>query len=274
MENTILLDGLFRSGNTLLSSILNQNPDVHSTELTPLLGYMYQANEVYTRNEDALRNFAPDRFQRLITSTFKSYYEDIQKTNIIYRAKHWMHPGNFDLYLKYVDKNPKVIYTVRGTLDILASMILLAREHPFFDQTMLLNNFEQLSYLPIEDARCEFIMDSTGMLPSSFSGLYNCLVEPHRPMVHFVHYDDLVNYPDETLNGVYDFLNLPRFTHDFNSIEKLEKDREQLLPTLHKVRKTLSKTSPSYEEVLSPYIIEKYKNADFWKHQVPRISAI
>jgi hypothetical protein len=274
MDNIFYLDGLFRSGNTVLSSILNQNPQVCSTSLSPIGDYFFSLSEANRWSEGALRNNNKQQFSNMIKSIIPEYYKDVEQNHLIVRAKHWTMPLNFQFIKENINPSPKIIYTVRDTLDILASMVLLLRKNPYLNEAMLRSNFQAIHYLEPEDARCDFIMDSQGLLMSSFYGLYNAIQPENIPHVHFVHYDDLINYPQETMNRVYTFLEIDSYEHDFNNIIKKESEEEPFnLPNqLHEVRINLSKISPHYSEVLSPYVINKYSGADFWKHSVPRIT--
>ena len=45
MKTYHLLAGLPRSGNTLLSAILNQNPDIYSSPLSPITGMLWDFDQ-------------------------------------------------------------------------------------------------------------------------------------------------------------------------------------------------------------------------------------
>jgi hypothetical protein len=274
MEKIFYLDGLYRSGNTVLSSIINQNPKIHSTELNPIPEFIFELDKISFFSENSRRNYFSDSIKEMMLGIHHSYYKTIKKPYLMSRSRHWLHPNNFNLIKKYLDSSPKIIYTVRPTLDILSSMTLLLRKDPYIDKIMFDIGFPQLQYLPIEDARCDFIMDSSGLLASSFVGLNNGLLEENKNFVHFVHYDDLLNYPETTMKNIYNFLEIDFFNHDFNNIKKIEKDNDEINnnpKNLHDVRLNLKKTSPDYKEVLSDYVINKYKDADFWKNKINRI---
>jgi hypothetical protein len=88
-------------------------------------------------------------------------------------------------------------------------------------------------------------------------------------MFHIVEYRDLVSKPEETMNGIYDFLEMPHYSHNFNKIEKLEKDDDEVLglpKNLHDIKKSLSKSSTD-TDILSDYIKHKYSNMEFWRKE-------
>ena len=50
------LSGFFRSGNTVLSAILNQNPKIHSSPISGLIEHINQSDLISENFEDAIRN--------------------------------------------------------------------------------------------------------------------------------------------------------------------------------------------------------------------------
>ena len=73
------LSGLPRSGNTLLSAILNQNPDIYSSPLSPVSGFMwdyrssYQVEQINRNKENRLRA------DKVLNSFIENFYNDIKK---------------------------------------------------------------------------------------------------------------------------------------------------------------------------------------------------
>jgi hypothetical protein len=84
---------------------------------------------------------------------------------------------------------------------------------------------------------------------------------------HIVEYTNLVLNPKETMSGIYKFLELPDYDHDFNNIVKLEVDNDIKMgypENFHTIRNSLSMPSTSVD-VLSDYIKHKYSNMEFWR---------
>ena len=102
MKQMFFLHGLPRTGNTLLGSILNQNPKIAVTANSPcadMLGEMYML-----KHTDIFKNF-PDHksFDNVAKSLFKNYYKDWSADYIIDRAP-WGYPINLK-FLKEVQKD-------------------------------------------------------------------------------------------------------------------------------------------------------------------------
>ena len=69
MKTFYFMAGLPRSGSTLLSSILNQNPRFYSGPSSPVLGAMYAVEETFTSNELYTGYPKPDQAIEVIGSS-------------------------------------------------------------------------------------------------------------------------------------------------------------------------------------------------------------
>jgi sulfotransferase len=260
------LAGLPRSGNTLLSAILNQNPIIYSSPLSPLptlmwdyecsLDYMEQVN----RNEEN-----KSRAKKLLSSFFDTFYQDIDNPVVIDREKDWPTPANLNLIKNYVTPNPKIIVTVRDILEIIASFI--AMDNGYLKINTANSNAFFNNYRSSNDSIAEYLMKPNGDIDKALLGVASAFYPENKGMFHIVEYNDLVANPEETMSGIYKFLELPDYKHDFNNIEKIESDNDVVLglpENLHDVRKSLSKSSTS-TGILSDYIKHKYSNMEFWR---------
>ena len=256
--------GLPRSGSTLLTALLNQNPNIHAGTLSPVFELMYYTNEIL-RKEQAQAFPKPKVFQEIVTNNIINYYSDVNNPVVIDKCRAW--PAHIGMLKKYVTNNPKLICTVRHPLDILASFITLFhkdRTYNFIDRAMT----EQK--IPItDDNRCHYMMHPNGIVWESMNALATAFRQKETQHIHFIQYDDLVSNPREVMNHLHVFLQLNPFNYKFNNIvaKNREKDEVYGLPTMHEVRKSINKISKPYHEVLSTDVINKYINYDFWNQQ-------
>ena len=268
MKTIHYLSGLPRSGNTVLSALLNQNPQIYSSSLSPLNQLLYTVETNCASNEAFIRSPNLIGINNVLKNMLQNYYSD-KKQNIIFdREKCWTTPNNLNRILTFVDSNPKILFTVRNTLDILKSFVLQSNNHPFLENQMKEKDYLPGNYLLKNDAICDFIMQSDAIMLKPLLGLYNALKLENKKYVHFINYDDLITSPKETMKKIYAFLNLNYFDHNFSNIttsEVNDETRLNLPQTLHKVYPILKSYSPPVEEVLSSYVIDKYKNVDLWK---------
>lgn len=90
------------------------------------------------------------------------------------------------------------------------------------------------------------------------------LLKEHRDRVYVVWFDDLLDNPQQTLNGIYDFLGVDKFIHNFNNIKAVDEQDDLTafgIAGLHDVKKKLARPKTDPSEILSEYTIQKYKNA-------------
>ena len=123
------LAGLPRSGNTLLSSILNQNPEINVSANSFLCDVFAHGTSLqYT---DIYQNFPDENsLNDYLSSIFDSYYKNWNGKYIIDRGP-WGTPQNLDYLKNFLNNKIKIVVPVRDIVDIIASFI---RKNPLFIQ--------------------------------------------------------------------------------------------------------------------------------------------
>jgi len=260
------LAGLPRSGNTLLSAILNQNPNIYSTPLSPLPSLMWEYERSCCYMENVNRNVENNvRANKFLSSFISNFYVDVEKPVIIDREKGWGTPDNLNIIKRYITPTPKIIFTVRNILDILSSFVRMNPE--YIAKSVANRNVYISNYYSTQDATAEYLMETNGDIDKALLSLASAFYPENKGMFHIVEYNDLVAKPEETMSGIYKFLELPDYKHDFNNINKVESDNDTVLglpEDLHNVRKSLSNSKTS-TDILSDYIKHKYSNMEFWR---------
>lgn len=261
--------GLPRSGSTLLSAILNQNPNIHSGPSSPVTGLMMLLEQHLSQDELYIAYPKPQQASELVASIIHHYYSDVDKPIIIDKNRSWVNrlhhiPG-------YIGVEPKILCPVRDVSEVLASFIAMHKRNPFevngkvnFMDEMLIKTNTPLT----DENRCEFLASPAGILGQSYSALQQLVMEGRQKQLHFIEYDDLINNPQETMNKIYDFLGEPHFEHDFSKLENKHKEddgRVYGVTDMHDVRSNLSKVSINPSEILPESILEKCKGTEFWR---------
>jgi sulfotransferase len=260
------LSGLPRSGNTVVSSLLNQNPNVHSSGLSPVCEYLWVLSQSALSQENVIRNKDRSSSDFVFSNLLNNYYANIDKPIVFDREKNWGTPANLSLIKTYFTKEPKIVYTVRPIVEILASFISL--DTAWIDRSMTNNGWNYKSYLTPDDNRCDYLMRAYGEIDQGLLVLNEVVKEENKDVFHIVEYSDLINNPQETMDSIYNFIGIESFAHTFNNIKKLEVDDDAAIglpKDLHKVRPELKKTSPKPDDVLSGYTLSKYSNMEFWR---------
>jgi len=263
------MSGLPRSGSTLLSSILNQNPRFHSGPSSPVVPTMLALEQSLSNDELFLAYPKTDQAAKIIASVIVNWYSDIDRPVIFDKNRSWVNrlhyiPGYFGI-------EPKVICPVRNIDEILTSFISMYRRNPYTGQGKVNFMDEMLikSNIPLnDDNRCEFLASPMGILGQSYNGLKQAIMEGKQKSLHFVEYDDLMNSPEETMRKIYEFLGEEYYKHDFSSIKNLHQERDQEvygLGDMHNVRETLNKVSADPKEVLSEKILAQCRGSEFWR---------
>lgn len=264
------MSGLPRSGSTLLSSILNQNPQVHSGPSSPVVPTMLMLEQSLA-NDELFRAYPKvPQAAKIISSVIDNYYGDVNKKVIIDKNRSWVNrlhyiPGYFGV-------EAKVLCPVRSIDEILTSFITMQRRTPitpegkvnFIDEMLIKNNV-----MLTDDNRCEFLASPNGILGQSYFGLRQALMEGKQKSLHFIEYDDLMTDPEETMKKIYEFLGLEYYAHDFAKIENIHKELDAEvygLSDMHDVRQSLGKTAPNPTDVLSQKILESCKGSEFWRN--------
>jgi len=261
--------GLPRSGSTLLSSILNQNPRFYSGPSSPVVATMIGLENQFSNDELFLGYPKPQQAKEIIASILPQFYSDRQEPVIFDKNRSWTVRMNY--IPGYFDIQSKVICPVRDTTEILTSFISMMRRNPyevngkinFIDEMLVKNN------VPLtDDNRCEFIASPNGILGQSVEGLRKALMEGYDSSIHFVEYRDLVTNPKETMEKIYEFLGEELFEHTFDNLENKNREDDAKIygfADMHQVRSTLKCISPTPEEILSKEILEKCKDTEFWR---------
>jgi sulfotransferase len=257
--------GLPRSGSTVLSAILNQNPDVYASPQTDLLSMLYELESRIPNYESYRAKLLHNNFASVLYGMADNFYSPIDKPVVIDKNRGWGTPYNWDNLSLYVNQDGKVIITMRPILEVLASFIRVAEKtnKAIASMPYLNNNLWVSHYRDVSDAQVDNIMSANSEMDRAILSIAN-LTKNHKDKVYVVWFDDLLDKPQATMNGIYDFLGLDRYDHNFKNIKAVDNHDDLAgygMLGLHDVNKKLVRPQTDYNQVLSKYVIEKYGNA-------------
>lgn len=259
--------GLPRSGGTLMSSILNQNPDIYVSPQSVLPNTLGAAYNQYSskENKDADQW---DNIYRVMEMIIPTFYSGYSEKYIIDKNFSWLEPHPYVILENHL-KNPiKIICPVRNILDILASWDRLCKnDHQNkYDPEILKNNKSKIS---MSDKRAEYFMEIGGNengIKNSLHNMTRVLHPEFKDSIMLVDYDNLTAEPEETIKSIYRFLDIPEFNHDFNNLSTPHEYTDHWgVKNHHKVKSRIQKEEYNLEEIFSPFIIERYSGLEFWK---------
>lgn len=270
MKTYYFMAGLPRSGSTMLSSILNQNPQIHSGPSSPVTGLMMATEQMLLQDELFKAHPKPAAAAKIIASIIDNFYSDVDRPIVIDKNRSWV---NRPEYISgYLGQQPKIICPVRDISEILTSFITMHRRNGFVSGSGQINFIDEMliknNIALTDDNRCEFLASPNGILGQSYHGLRDALIKGHQQHMHFVEYNDLVNDPESTMRRLYEFLDLPYYQHDFNNVKNVHKENDAEVygfEDMHHVRSAVAKTSADPREILSETTLNKCKGAEFWR---------
>ena len=256
-KKIFFLAGLPRAGNTILTSILNQNPDICCTPNSIALEIMKEL--FLLKQTDVFQNF-PDHksLDSVLDAVFDNYYKDWNYKYIIDRGPAGT-DGNLELVKKHLDPNIKIIFLVRPILEVLASWIDWASKTP--------NNYIRKLGSPTQ--ACHELMNPKGQIIKELKCMENLLKPENKHHVHFVDYDEIVNKPKKTIDAIYKFLNIPKYKHRFKNFKQVEvnglKYNDSIFGKgMHTIKtKSLVKTKRNITKALPQEIIQTYGKIKF-----------
>jgi sulfotransferase len=269
-KNYYFMSGLYRSGNTLLSAILNQNPEIYVSPLSPLVEFMWQCHS--SMDEAYIINPNKKNADHMISKMIENYYQEIEKPFVFDRSKAWLNPDNLFMIKKYIDPNPKIIFTIRPLRECIASILKIEQNKKFTN--MQYNNSKKYNFISENDNIVETILN--GNITGQWTGInpYRILRYAHISYsnkenlnnIHLVKYEDLVNTPENTMNNLYEFLGFNKFSHDFNNIERKEKELDNLIgrPGLHEIAKQIKPSTINPLDYMSQKMIDKCDEMDLF----------
>ena len=265
--------GLPRSGSTLLSSILNQNPRFYSGPSSPVLGAMFAIEQNFMGNELYHGYPKPNQVREIIGSVPHHFYSDVEKPVVFDKNRAWT--ARVPYIEGYIGQQAKILVPVRRVDEILTSILTMVHRNPFQEGQERVNFVdEQLikTNTPINDVnRCMYLLGNGGIVYESLNAIMEGFTQNVRDKMHFVDYNDLVRDPEKTMEDIYDFLGEDYYDHEFDSLSNIHREDDLNtygLGDMHEVRSELKKTSPSPSSVLPPEILDLYNESksrlEFW----------
>ena len=264
--------GLPRSGSTLLASILNQNPAVHSSPNSPMCGMMWHLEQSIVVSEPWTAYPKPHVLPGMVRGVLESFYSDTDCSLVIDKNREWSMPQNFELLQRNMPYEPRIIITVRSIIEVLASFINLVHQNEgrvsFIDKEIEAHKNIHFYKQP-DETRCTSLMRPQGPIDNALYGIMFACQPENRRFFHFVEYDDLTQKTEETINGIYEFLGLEKFEHNYSSIENKfhENDAIYGLKGMHDVGQNIVRSKVDIAKVLPQSVLFQYANMEFWRNR-------
>lgn len=249
MKHTIaFLSGLPRSGSTVLSSLLNQHPQIQSTSTSGLIDIMGAVCTAWESSPSTVAQSAnKEEVYRLLRSVLEGKYETSTKPVIVDKSRGWANSTIISTMEQVLGSKPKVIATVRHPADCAASFVRIAKPK---DVYQFLKNSQLIQHLRHSYAT---LKEGYKAYPDSFC---------------FVDYDELLQSPQKQMDKITKFLGLDPFNYDFNNIDTkvvAEKDEEAWgIANLHTISPKLGKLHNENSKQVLGHQYDDFDPPKFW----------
>ena len=207
------ISGLPRSGSSLLSAILLQNPRFYASIQSPvgqcvtdLQRAMSGVNEAHWFINDTQR-------LRILRAVFDAYYADIEADVVFDSNRRWC--ANMSLALNLFP-DAWIFCCIRSPLAILDSIERLLQNHP-----LTLSTITGLEPNMTVFDRVDTLMHKRGLVGYAWNAVQEAYYGMHQDRLLMINYDDLARFPDKLLAEIHEKLELPRFQYTFDKIEPI-----------------------------------------------------
>ena len=222
----IALSGLPRTGSTLLSAILSQNPDIHAEGNSAVCQLMWDAHvscEGPASEQLRANRRLPGTQDAIVSAIPAIYYREVTARHIVDKCRSWTLPANMMLLRRYITADPKVIVLTRPVEEIVESFVRLRQANGWHG-----------------DLNAGLLEPGSEPIMRSLEGV-EWARQHNTGEFLFIEYADLVQDTTAVLAAIYEFTGIEPFTHDLSRIvnRQPEDDTVYGLAGQHDIRPTI-----------------------------------
>lgn len=261
--------GLPRSGSTLLSALLRQNPHYHARVTSPLYAMVDRMVDAMGAEMKYSSFFDDARRIEVLRGLFNSYYYDLPDSiNTIFDTNR-MWTANAAM-LSALFPDARIVCCVRDVFRIIDSFECIVRANPLQYNSLFNYKNEPSIY-----GRVQIMMNARdGVIGGPHSALRGAWFTEAAKKLILIRYDSLTKAPQATLAKLYELLDEPIFEHDLARVASDENEYDDRigLPGLHRVRAAVE-----YRELplsIPPDIYQTYAKSNFWDVREENIHGI
>jgi sulfotransferase len=252
--------GLPRSGSTLLSAILRQNPRFHAGMTSPVGSLVDAVLARVSAGNEMAPMVTTDQRRRLLRGLFDAYYADLDDdVEVVFDTNRgWT--GHLPALVELFPES-RVLCCVRNVAWVMDSLERRFRDNAF-ENTRLFNNAAERNSVY---SRVDTLAQRDRLVGFAWSTLKEAMYGEHARRLLVIEYDYLVQRPADVLDLIYRFLGEAPFAHDFENVsyDAPAFDAQLGVSGLHAVR---PKVAPQPRRtVLPPDLFEKYAQESFWR---------
>lgn len=268
MEKKIFFQSsLPRAGSTLLQNIIGQNPDFYVTPTSGVLELAYGVRGNYSNSPEFKAQdsqLMEAGYKAFLTKGFPAFYDAItDKPYVVDKSRGW---GVHYDFLNFFYPNPKIIVMVRDLRDVFCSMEKNFRKSQQ-KSNPILNHAEMTGTTTPKRIDIWARSQPVGL---AIERLGEIIRQGLDKNMLFVRFEDLCLYPETEMTRIYEFLDVPHFTHDFDNIKQITVEDDEVYGIYgdHKINNKLELPASQAKKVLgyneagmliTDWIYENYK---------------
>jgi sulfotransferase len=240
-----------RAGSTLIQNILGQNPEFYVTPTSGVYDFLFNARTIYSSSPEIK---AQD--EQLMEKAWKGYCKGAvygyfnaitDKPYVMDKCRGWS--GDFN-FINFFDEKPKVISMIRDPRAVYASMEKKYRANPQLEHGIA--NFVDLTGTTTDKR----IIHWSNTLPIGpvMDRIYQLLLDGTHEDILFIKFENLTANPDRELRKIYEYLELPYFKHDFNTVEQVTHENDRVWGVFgdHTIKNKVQPVKEDYNKILGP----------------------
>lgn len=252
--------GLPQSGSTLVCSILNQNPQIHSNAVSSLSS-LIKLNHASWYGLKENRECRNDHVKaNVLRSIVRGYYDHVDAPVVLDKNIDWI--NQIPILEELLQRKVKMVVCVRNPAEILATFEKERAGNPLFvtDADAVLGERSNVV------SRAYYYAGPDGILGKAHRHIRDAVSAEYSDRLLFVDYNRFCNTPRAQTKRIYDFLGLDPYEHDYENIEQpiLYDELVSQMPNAHKVQSELVKDTINPVAYLGLELFEQYNREIFW----------
>lgn len=256
-----------RSGSTLFSNIVGQNPAFHVTPTSGLLDLVYVARGQFSRGEEFKaqeRGEMERAFIGFCRGGLEGYAAALtDKPWLLDKSRGW---GVHYTFLNAFYPDPKIVCMLRDPVDILCSMERNFRKAGLQDAG-LVNHSE------MQNTSLEKRIDSWVNSPPvglAMERLLEILRQGIDQQMLFIRYEDMCSNPRRELERYYAYLGLPYYEgHDFHNVDQITVEDDEVYGVFgdHTIRRNVEPQPSQALDVFGPDLCHWIRQRYGWFYE-------
>ena len=198
-------------------------------------------------------------YQRVLNSVLHSYH-DTDKPVIIDKSRGWT--SVLEMVEFALNRKAKVIVPVREITQIVASMEKMHRKNAH-------KKSDPGDYMEAQtvEGRGNHYLNKEGVIGLAYNRLKDAIQRGFGDRLYLVEFENLTREPEQTMAGIWQFLEMEPVKHNFDKIEQVtfEDDSVHLMDGLHTIKNKVRPVLDDSLDILGREYYNTLKGAEFWR---------